>query len=526
MLTDPWLTVGASQSSRNGRTVNLTRRLAWLAAAGIVISLLIMILGSVTARSITVPPMPRPSGPLPLELQLKVPDSVILFLTWAAAVLGGGGVITGLIAVARGARFPVGLMIVGGLMVVAIFAVLPAAGSTDTISYAAYGRMALLGHNPYTTTPAELAKLGDPIGQAAMRLPYWHHIASLYGPIATGEQYAAAWLGGTSVALIAFWLKLWNAIVFAAVALGLDRLVRSDPARRARVHLLWTVNPLLIWTLVAGGHLDLLAAGVGYLALFMLRPRTEDGRVALPVALGAGLLIGLAADIMLDYLLFALAVGWALRRQWPALATAAAGVCITLVPATIWAGEPYVKGFGSRDGFVGADSFYQLLSPAFKHKLPTGASLVVDLAFIGLALLLLWRLPDGPPDMPAIRPALAITLSWLFLWYYTLPWYDTMSIGLLAVYPASRLDWAVIGQFTIGSFANLPGLVYQLRPHWVTRLAADSAFRIMPLLLFVALLALVWLCVSRRWGVPVRREAHHVAPQALSGAAAQEPLVG
>jgi hypothetical protein len=45
------------------------------------------------------------------------------------------------------------------------------------------------------------------------------------------------------------------------VALGLDRLLRSDPARRARAHLLWSVNRLMLWALMAGGHLDVLAAG-------------------------------------------------------------------------------------------------------------------------------------------------------------------------------------------------------------------------------------------------------------------------
>jgi hypothetical protein len=38
--------------------------------------------------------------------------------------------------------------------------------------------------------------------------------------------------------------------VFLGVAYGLDRMLRSDPARRVRAHLLWTVNPLLLWGVV------------------------------------------------------------------------------------------------------------------------------------------------------------------------------------------------------------------------------------------------------------------------------------
>jgi hypothetical protein len=144
---------------------------------------------------------------------------------------------------------------------------------------------------------------------------------------------------------------------------------------------------------------------------------------------------------------------------------------------------------------------------------------------VALVLLLLWRLPDGPPGMPAIRPALAVSLGWLFLWYYQLPWYDTMAIGLLAVYPASRLDWAVIGQFTIATFANMPGLVFSLRPHWLRYIGVLSAFRLMPLLLLAAVIALVCLALFRRWELTARREPRGPARSALSGAPARGRLV-
>jgi hypothetical protein len=505
--------------------VNRTRGLSRLAAAGIVGSLLIMIVVSVAGRSTTVPPMPRATGPLPLEIWAKLPDIVVAFGTWAAVILGAGGVVAGLVAVARGARYPAWLLIGGGMVAVAIFTVLPPAGSTDAVSYAAYGRMAVIGHNPYTTNAVQLERLGDPVGYVAAHLPYWHYRSSLYGPLATAEQWAAARLGGTSVTLIVFWLKLWNAIVFAGIAFGLDWVVRSDPARRARAHLLWTANPLVLWALIAGGHLDVLAAGFGFLGVMMLRTRPGDGRVALPVALGAGLLVGISADIMLDYLIFAPALAWALRKQLGALAAATAGVLITLVPPSLWVGQVYFRGFGSRDGYVGADNFYQLFSPNFKHVLPPTMTALVDLAFVALALLLLWRLPEGPPGMPAVRPALALSLAWLFIWYYTLPWYDTMAIGLLAVYPASRLDWAAIGQFAAATFANMPGLVYSLRPHWVSYIAQLNDFRIMPLLLLTALVALVWMAVSGRWRAPEQPSALSTASAKLR-AAAQERLIG
>jgi hypothetical protein len=505
--------------------VNGTRRLSRLAAAGIATSILLMLTVAVPRHSVTAPKMPGPPGPLPVELPFSLSDLAVTFMLWAAVILGSAGLIAGLAAVARGARYPARLLLTGGLVAVAAFAVLQPAGSFDTVSYAAYGRIAVLGHSPYVMAPAALSKLGDPVGHVATHLPYWHYRTSLYGPVATAEQWAAAHLGGTSVTQIILWLKLWNALVFAAIALGLDRLLRSDPARRTRAHLLWTVNPLLLWALMASGHLDVLAAGFGFLGLMMVRTRPGDNRVALRAALGAGLLVGLACDIMLDYLLFAAALAWALRRQRAAFAAAAIGGLITLAPASVWAGSSYFRGFSSRNGVVGADSFYQLISPAFRHQLPAAMAFTVDLAFVALALLLLWRLPDGPPGMPAIRPALAASLAWLFIWYYQLPWYDTMAIGLLAVFPASRLDWAVIGQFGIATFANTPGLVFSLHPHWLSYLAVLSAFRIMPLLLLAALIVLIWLCVSRAWEFSAWPAGGSAVRWPLSGATARQRLV-
>jgi hypothetical protein len=122
--------------------------LGWIALTCIGVSILIMIVASAARYSSPVPYMPRPAGPLPVELPVRLPDAVVTLGVWAAAVLGGAGVIAGLVAVSRGARFPSGLLIGGALVAIVALALLPPAGSTDTVSYATYGRMALLGHDP------------------------------------------------------------------------------------------------------------------------------------------------------------------------------------------------------------------------------------------------------------------------------------------------------------------------------------------------------------------------------------------
>ena len=489
--------------------------LSWLAAFGIGGSILIMIAASATRYSAAVPPMPRPAGPLPVEFAVRLPAALVTLGLWAAAILGGGGVIAGLVAVSRGARYPAWMLISGAAAAVAALALLPPAGSSDTLSYATYGRMALLGHNPYVMTPEQLDRTGDPIGRLAHVI--WRHDPSLYGPLATAEQWAAARLGGTSAAAIVLWLKLWNAVVFLSVALGLDRMLRSDPARRARAHLLWSVNPLMLWALIDGGHLDVLAAAAAVAGLTLLR---ADGPAVRPArALAAGMLVGVAADVLLTYLLMALALAWALRRSAVALAAGLAGICATMAPAYARAGLPFFRALARRQGKVGADNFYQLISPSFRYQLPPAAALLVEIAFLSLAALLLWRLPDPAPGLPAIRPALAISIAWLFIWYYQLPWYDTMAVGLLALYPASRLDWVVIGQFTAATVAIMPGAVLPLHPHWLATLAYLSSFRLMPLILLAAVAILVWLCLSRAWDAAARPTASDPDVPALQEAA-------
>ena len=100
-------------------------------------------------------------------------------------------------------------MLIAAGVVVAVLAVLPPAGSTDVLDYASYGRLVLLGHNPYVATP-HLLRVSDP--GFGLSVPWrWQYQVSLYGPAATGEQYLAARLGGDSPARVVFWLKLWNA---------------------------------------------------------------------------------------------------------------------------------------------------------------------------------------------------------------------------------------------------------------------------------------------------------------------------
>ena len=468
------------------------RVLTWLATVGIGSSILIMIVLSLLRDGWQRPPIVLPALGPPWDLPTThVSLGTASVALWIAVAAGTGGVIAGLAAIGHGARpSPRWLLIIAGI-VVAVLTVLPPTGSTDAFDYAAYGRIVVLGHSPYLMTPYHLRRVHDALARS---VPVsWQHMVSVYGPLATVEQFLAAKLGGVSAARITFWLKLWNSVAFAVVALVADRLLRADPARRLRAHLLWTLNPLLLWDVVAAGHLDVLAAAAGLLGLLVLRWQPAD-QPPLPRALASGALIGVAADIKANYALFGLGVIWALRR-WPAsLAVAACAALAVAVPGYAWFGVAAVRAVASRRNQASAGSFYDVL-PVPQSYLALIAAAVV----IAVALLALRRMPAGITDLPAVRPALAVSTAWLLLWPYQYPWYSTMIICLLIFYPASRLDWLVLAPVAVGTITAPLGIAEAQLGRAADLIHDFSVNVLSPLVLLAAAAGLVALCLSGRW---------------------------
>jgi hypothetical protein len=519
----------------------LTRLLGWLAAAAIAVSTLIIIAVSAAGPNVAVPVMRKPSVSPPWWHALHLTATFVTVSLWAAMVLGCAGVIAGLVAVARGARPPVRAVMAAAFLAVAVVTVLPSAGSTDAISYAANGRMAVIGHSPYVMTPLQLQRSGDPVGR---QIPFseipstWLTTVSVYGPVATGAEWAAAELGGSSLARITFWLKLEEALAFGAVIVALDRMLRADPAQRLRAHLLWSVNPLLLWEIVASGHIDGLAALFGLLGVAALRlrpsqasssqasssqasgtPNGDRRQIGLRDAALAGLAIGVATGIKAEYALFALAVAWACRRSLKPLAAAAAGFVLVVVPVYLAAGTPAIKVLITRSPGITWDTMYQLFwRPVLGYtqfsvtSVPPHLELVAYLLFAAVAVLAVLRLPDRLPDLPAVTPALALSLAWLFVTAFQRPWYDVMAISLLALYSASRLDWVVLIRLLAGATVYVQAVQSPVQPHWLADLGQFDGAWLTPGVRLLATVALVWLCISGRWGW---RSAPAVSPGRL-----------
>jgi hypothetical protein len=497
--------VGPAASPRSAR---LTGFLAWLAAAAIAAATVIVVVISAAGPNVAVPELPRAPGGPPWWHALHLTATVVTVSLWAAMAVGCAGVIAGLMAVSRGARPPVRAVLAFAFLAVAVVTVLPPAGSTDAISYAANGRMAVIGYSPYVMTPLELERSGDPIGR---QIPFaeipstWTTTVSVYGPVATAAEWAAAELGGSSLARITFWLKLEAALAFGAVILILDRMLRCDPAQRLRAHLLWSVNPLLLYQIVASGHIDGLAAVAGLLGVVALRIR--GGRIRAADAALAGLMIGIAAGLKAEYGLLGLAVAWACRRSARPLVAAAAGFTAAVLPCYWAAGVPAIKVLVTRSPGITWDTMYQLFwRPVLGYtqfsvtSVPPHLELIAYLLFACVAVLAVARFPDRTPGLPAVAPALALSLAWLFVTAFQRPWYDVMAISLLALYSASRLDWVVLIRLLAGATVYVQAVQSPAEPHWLADIGQFDGAWLTPGVRLLATVALVWLCVWGHWG--------------------------
>lgn len=494
------------------------------AVGAIIIAMIIMIVASVMRASWMDPAIPMPHIGPPWEIAQKVSQRGLVLAIWFSGALGGAGVIAALVALRRGETLPLRTLVTAGLLALVILTVLPPVGSTDSLDYAVYGHIAALGRSPYVMVPAQYRALthatGIPVG--------WSHIPSVYGPLATFEQFVAAKLSGASLARTVFWLKVVNAFCFAGVAFAADRLLRNDPAARARAHVLWTANPLLLWNLIAAGHIDLVAAAVG-LAGLLIADRWLSGP-PLWRALAAGLCVGLAIDIKANYALFLLALCWAFRRQIRELALAVGGTLLVLVPSYAGSGMAAIKAPVTRAADVTGYGFYGFYGP-FLHHLGLNlkyAAIVAACLLIPVAWLTITRLPAGLSGRPstlanlaggsggssplastagqgeaqAVRAALALGLTWLLLWPDQFAWYSVIIICVLVFYPATRIDWLAIAWLTALTVADMPGrglhptiklgsLPHELQKQFLQHLA--------PLVMLVTAIALVVWCINGHW---------------------------
>ncbi len=320
------MTVQAASPGPGGDRDARLRRTGRLGLAASAVSVALTFAVAACGPSVMEPALPGRAGQPPWSLGVSPSPYLVVAMTAVAVAAGTAGLALTINAARRGWSVSPRLILAAGIILAAALALVPPFGSSDHLSYAAYGRMVITGHDPYTTTPAALARLGDPVARAVQD---WRTSPSDYGSLATGGQALASLIGGRSVRLTVFVLSLLNVIAFAVTGLLLHRMARGDRARQFRAALLWTANPLLLQVLVAGAHVDsqAIAFCIAALAVFAFRiingnSPASPARQALAAA-GAGALIGL---------------GFAVKVT---MALAGAGLAIACLMAWHWQREQY-----------------------------------------------------------------------------------------------------------------------------------------------------------------------------------------
>jgi hypothetical protein len=380
------------------------------------------------------PPLGRADDPAtpPWHVVASPPDWLVMALPAVAAVAG----VAVLALVLTGGWRPDGRRLaVAGVLAAAALSMLPPIGSADHLSYAAYGRTVVTGHDPYRTSPAGLAATGDPVA-AAVEVP-WQHTPSVYGPVATAEQALASAIAGPDIALTVWVLDLLGLAAFAGAALVLHRRSGTD-AGRTRAAALWAANPLLWLELAAGAHLDVVVAALA-IAAVGIAGRTR---------LGAGAVAGAAASVKVPGGLAWLALAWAWRRSRRDLLLLAAGALVVVVPGYAVAGTGAIEQLSRASRLVSLAAPWRLLvDAAHPPRRLLGALALV--AFVSLVAVLHRRDPAHDADSPrpeALAVGVAATLAFAYVLTapYALPWYDALPWVFVAATVASWRDWALL----------------------------------------------------------------------------------
>jgi hypothetical protein len=430
----------------------------------------------------------------PYHLNVAPPALLVTVVLMIAMVLAVAGLILALRALDRGWRPPIIRLTVLGSIATVLMIIVPPMGSTDVLFYAAYGRLAATGGNPYVDTAQDLIDRGDPIGLATEGLR-WTETTSVYGPLTTGLQTLASSIGGSSVHTTVFVFTAAGAIGYLITGVLLRRLAGDDRVRQARVALLWTVNPVLLFIAVNSGHADTVGIPFAVAALYAASRKRF---------VAAGLLVAAACAIKITFGLYVLALVLVLHR-WPKRLAA-----VLISGAALGAVAYLIVGPEAISSTLLAGSKYASASPLRWPLYPLSALIGLEagvrvIVIVGWLLLfvfavLLYRLmptdaaPDllGEPDLlgRVIPVVTALNVAWVLTSAYALPWYDVTGWATLTLLVGSRLvDRVLLIRTSVLVCAYLPGAAYVMPP--ATELLTDVARTIVGPAVGIALMSIV-----------------------------------
>ncbi|NYG06843.1 hypothetical protein BJ986_001330 [Phycicoccus badiiscoriae] len=512
------MTAGGASTSRWGR----------VATPALTLSFALLLLVGLAGPSAAKPPL-GPRGLAPGDLPWSPGPALVTGLLWAAYAIGalgvgarlrgepsvvsGAGMLGAVAARARrrlvpganspfagggGAESPFawrrGGATAGGWgrpLGLGLLALLTAPfGSADHTNYAAYGRIAALGGDPYLTPPNAWSAL-DPVTSAVE--PPWTGTVSIYGPVATLLQGLTSHVAGANLRETVW---CWQVLVVLAWLAVRFLLLRAGATPR-RVDTLWTLNPVVFGIGVLGAHVDLVAAALAMAALVLAVRR--------PVAAGA--FAGLAVSCKITYGVVALAVllGWWVHERagfvTRAIAFASAAL-VLVIPLHLWAGPHVFDQLNRARRSISLATPWRLLYEALSGPLASGTArtvvtvlaVVAVVGFVVVFARLTRHLAPATSTGVAVRWALVLSTAYTVAAPYSLPWYDLLTWATLPVLAASVLDGILLVRLVAMAFAYVPGRVVGMTPTveratlWVRRTPVPYA----------VLLVWAWLTLAAR----------------------------
>ena len=396
---------------------------------------------------------------------------VAVALLWLGLVAGAIGLWIAWRAVADGWRpdnrklfgLGVGLSLLTAL-------VLPLT-SADVLMYAAYGRLQVLGLDPYDITPAEIFRAEyDPVLIVTERP--WQDTPSVYGPLASFSQWLAASLGGASMHDIVFWLQVLCVLPFIAIGAIVYRMARGDQEAQTRAVLFTVLNPLMIWSVVAGAHNEAFTLVFAIVGLWFLRRS--------PLLAGIG--IGLAGTVKVSLVFYGIAMAWGYRREPRKLILLVVGAAIPLAVAYGLVVPKALLAASRNTGYISAGSWAPPVHGLLSLMMPewVARSIVGWLGWLGmiavawmLSRVLPWQAvpglpatlsPQRDPLTIATRTAAVLTTAWLVTSPYTLSWYDLIAWVPLGLLAASRLEPLLMWRGMWLSLAYVTGRSVEFSP--------------------------------------------------------------
>jgi hypothetical protein len=344
---------------------------------------------------------------------------------------------------------------------VAVLVNITPVGSADIGSYAAYGRIAALGLDPYVVTPIHMP--GNVRGAPATHLygmvvnnpyteivnPMWRDTPSVYGPISTWIHLLGALIGGPRP-----WLTIWALMIMTGIGfLAAGYLLMRTAENPVRASLMWVANPLLIVVLVSGGHLDVFLALTAIAAIVVSR-RCRTAWHDLLV----GLLVGIACGIKVNaaYVALGIAIPIIHDRDWKRLVRtmSVAGLVAAALYYASW-GFGALKPLGQASRMVISPNIWRVVQWTSFHLGATTSgpydssgmhvqdmvTTVIGFAWPPLMLALAWYLYNRlSPDVPTVVAATcALTFGWVIAASWSLPWYSAIAWVTLALLPRNSL---------------------------------------------------------------------------------------